>query len=688
MKPSINKLPDFITCKCELTQLEFAEGTPGESRIPTFKMVANTGGPMKLQWWDFPVVVDLSRVKIPTNSVPIRMNHDPDRGVGHTTECFTDGKKMICSGMISRDTEEAREIISSSQKGFPWQASIGLSIMPGGVDRIESNMVVEINGRKLKGPINVVRDSELSEISFVDLGADRRTSATVVAQSGGNEMKNVSVVSGNDSVVRDSLETPPVQTPAENKSVIAGDSTGEDVPVSLPAGGVTPVQVVDADAVMKESRRIAATETSRVASIRKLCAGNHPDIEAKAIVDGWTMDKVELEVLRAARPKVQAAAIHLSDAPVTAQVLEAACYQTSHMSGLEKMFSEEILEASNRRYRSRLGLQEMILEAAYANGFTGRSFKSSPRECLRYAFGRSDIEASGVSTINIGGILSNIANKFLLEGFFAVEMVWRQMSAVRNVSDFKTVTSYRLIGKDQYELIAPGGTFKHGDLAEETYTNKADTYGLMLNVDRRDIINDDLGAITTVPRKLGRGSGLKINDIFWTIWLANGGSFFGSGNANISTGALGIAGLTAAELVFLDQVDGDGKPIGILPKFILVPTAHSATAAALFRSTELRDTTAATKYPVANPHAGKFQVLTSRYLGNAAFPGYSAVKYYLLADPNDLPVVEVAFLNGQESPTIETSDADFNQLGIQMRGFHDFGVALQDPKGGVQSSGV
>ena len=33
----------------------------------------------------------------------------------------------------------------------------------------------------------------------------------------------------------------------------------------------------------------------------------------------------------------------------------------------------------------------------------------------------------------------------------------------------------------------------------------------MLTIDRRDIINDDLGAITTVPRKLGRGSGLKIN---------------------------------------------------------------------------------------------------------------------------------------------------------------------------------
>jgi hypothetical protein len=46
---------------------------------------------------------------------------------------------------------------------------------------------------------------------------------------------------------------------------------------------------------------------------------------------------------------------------------------------------------------------------------------------------------------------------------------------VRNVNDFKTVTSYRLVGKDQYELVAPTGEIKHGTLGEEKYTNKADT---------------------------------------------------------------------------------------------------------------------------------------------------------------------------------------------------------------------
>ena len=107
----------------------------------------------------------------------------------------------------------------------------------------------------------------------------------------------------------------------------------------------------------------------------------------------------------------------------------------------------------------------------------------------------------------------------------------------------------------------------------------------------------------------------------------------------------------------------------------------------LWRSLEIRDTTASTKYPVANPHQGKFRVAVSRYLGNAIYAGNSTTAWYLLAEPADLPVIEVAFLNGQEAPTIETAEADFSVLGVQMRGYHDFGVALQDARGGVKSKG-
>jgi hypothetical protein len=52
-----------------------------------------------------------------------------------------------------------------------------------------------------------------------------------------------------------------------------------------------------------------------------------------------------------------------------------------------------------------------------------------------------------------------------------------------------------------------------------------------------------------------------------------------------------------------------------------------------------------------------------------------------------LPLVEIAALNGRVEPIVETADAEFNVLGIQMRGFSDIGVALQEKRAAVYADG-
>jgi hypothetical protein len=636
-----------LTALAEIDLTAAAEGSPA---LPRFRMVAYTGGPMQIAGWHYPVVLDLAGLAVPSQSRPIRFGHDPLSGVGHTDAIRVEQGQLVATGVVSRDTAAAREVVASSKNGFPWQASVGTSVEE--FEFVKASQTTLVNGRQFSGPINVVRKATLGEISFVDLGADAATSASIAAQQADDDDES------------SSCETVPAPT--------------EPVPASPPP---TPPAVPPA---VEALRVQMAAESDRLAAVRRICAGRFPAIEARAIRDGWDATRTELEVLRATRPA--APAIHVPDNRITAPVLEAACYLTAGLrTGIETC-DPATRDLAARRFDRGIGLQELFMEAAWANGYTGRSFRDR-RGLMRAAFGQS-VEA-GFSAIDIGGILSNVANKFLLDGFFAVERVWRNICSVRNVSDFKTVTSYRLIGKDQYELVAPGGELKHGTLGNESFTNKADTYGLMLSIDRRDIINDDLGAITTVPRKLGRGSGLKINDVFWTTFMANN-AFFAAGNKNLISGAssaLGIDGLTAGEVAFYDQIDSDGKPIGVMPAILLVPTSLAAIGSQLFKSLELRDTTASTKFPVANPHQGKFRVEVSRYLANAQYAGNSNKAWYMLAEPGDLPVIEVAFLNGQEAPTIESAEADFSLLGIQMRGYHDFGVALQDYRGGVKSAG-
>ncbi len=689
---SEDKLLNLQACSVEF---EAAPADGNESTLRRFTMTAYTGGPMQLNGWRYPVVVDLQGMQMGKQRRPILLDHmrDVDFVVGQTDSIAVMNNSLIVAGQVMGDSPKARQVISLNDKGFAWQASIGARADQ--VEFVAEGKSTMVNGQEVTGPINVARRSMLGEVSFVVLGADDNTSAQIAASQ---DATNIS--SSSDSPVEKptaidawlgvhGFETETLtaaQTHALKQMFAVAHSKIDSAPARTSESNSEPAQSASgpaADAVTA-LRASMASELKRIATIRTICKERDTSIEARAIAEGWDTTRTELEILRTQRP--QAPAIQSIDRSVSGEILEAACMIASRHSDVETLYEPKTLEAATRRFRGGITLQELILEAAWANGYTGRNFRDS-REVLRFAFAPS-IQA-GLSTIEVSGILSNVANKFLLEGFFSVERVWRNICAVRTVNDFKTISSYRLIGKDQYELVAPGGEISTGTLGEEKYTNKADTYGLMLAIDRRDFINDDLGAITTVPRKLGRGSGLKINDIFWTTFL-NNAAFFAAGNRNYILGAntnLGIDGLTLGETTFMDQVDADGKPVGIMPQILLVPTAISTTAAQLYKSLEMRDNTANSKTTTSNPHQGKYRVEVSRYLGNATYAGASGRAWYLLADPNDLPVIEVAFLNGQESPTIETAEADFNILGVKMRGYHDFGVALQDPRGGLKSKG-
>jgi hypothetical protein len=658
-----DRVPERLSLVCQTNITLEAAAVEGGAAIPRFTMVAYTGESMYVNDWRFPVVVALEGLSIPSQRRPVRFAHSMYAGVGHTERIAIEAGRLIVEGVVSRETAAAQDVVTSGKRGFPWQASIGVTVME--TEFVRAGKSVTVNGRTFEGPLYVARRAVLGEISFVDLGADGGTSATIAAHLQEND------------VMDDNAKTPVTPTDESNPTVVP-----EPVRAGVTDGGGKEANPSVAPAA--EIRAQVLAETKRIAAIRSICGSRFPQIEEQAIAEGWTAERVELEKLRASRPK--APAVHVSTDVMNGQVLEAACMLAGKVTQVEALYDEQVLNVATRRFRGGIGLQELLLEAARANGYTGWNFRDS-REVLRCAFGKG-LQA-GFSTIDIGGILSNVANKFLLEGFFSVERTWRNICAVRNVSDFKTVTSYRLIGKDQYEQVAPSGELKHGTLGEQAYTNKADTYGLLLSIDRRDIINDDLGAITTVPRKLGRGSGLKINDIFWSVFM-NNAAFFSAGNNNYLTGAdtaLSIEGLSKAEVAFLNQTDPDGKPLGAMPAIVLVPTVLSAIATVLYKSLEIRDTTASMRYPVANPHTGKFRAEVSRYLSNAQYTGHSDKAWYLLADPIDLPVIEVAFLNGQEAPTIESADADFNVLGVQMRGYHDFGVALQEPRGGIKSKG-
>lgn len=662
----------------------------GDSKLRKFSMTAYTGRAVRVAgFWDAPVVMDIKGIRLGNGKKPILLDHDARQRVGHTETVTADGAGLYATGLISGASAAAQEVEASSLNGFPWQASVGLVVSD--ATFVKEGKQVTVNGQLHEGPIYVARRSTLKEISFVTLGADDHTSAKVAAAANGKE----TAMNEFEKWLRAMEFDPEALTDAQKKTLKAqfdAEQKAKETPTTPAAGAPLTAAATPAptfEETLKQERALRAAEESRVAAVREVAA-KYPEILAKAIGEGWDKERttiaVELAELRAGRPT--GPAIHAAaNGPAEGILVEAALAQAGRLDDLEQRFKPEVLEAAHTRYRGRIGLQEMLLEAAWQGGYSGRSGHQAIRGDLR------QVLKAAFSTLSLPGILSNNANKYLLAGFTNVENVWSLIAARGNLNDFKTTTRYRMTGAFEFEELGPAGEIKHGNVGDESFTISLDTYAKMYAITRKDIINDDLGALTDIPRRIGRGAGLKVNTVFWTKFLDNA-SFFTTGAGNYFTGAstnLQSSSLKTALQMFRDQVDPDGKPLAITPRVLLVPTALEVTALELMTSTNYNTGGAATdtKVPNRNIWAGMFTPAVSAYLGNTTFSANaSSTAWYLLADPQDIPVIEIAFLNGMEQPTVESADADFDTLGIQMRGWFDFGVEKQDGRGGVKSKGA
>lgn len=631
--------------------------------LKRFSMNAYTGGAMHLTGYSLPVVVDLAGLHIPKQNQPILKDHDQTQIVGHSTQIEKINGELHVAGLVSGSGPAAEEVRTTGKNGFPWQASIGASVKR--LQSVPKGNTVTVNGQTFQGPILIARESELREVSFCAMGADSNTSAHVEGQ------------------------------------FIMPQSTAET------QNSKQTLEEIKAQAAEAEGKRI-----ERVKQILNNC----PDyIQAKAVEEEWTeqeANEVALINLRASRPKPNQPC--LTNARQVRQLTEEMPPAPSHRSAGGYPDKYEIIEASAcieagmTEAEAGQFYDQRVMNAAVSREFRGYSIvaimkdaialdggdpnaRMTDREFIKAAFtaDRNIQASSGFSTFSVPGILGNVANKHLLNGYNAVPTTWRKFCGIADHKDFKAHTHYRLTGSGEFKKVGPAGELQHVSVKETSYSSQLDTEGAIITLTRQDIINDDMGAFVKLPRILGRMSALKVEETVYILLLSNPGSFFSAGNKNYLAGAntaLAIESLTAGEMTFLDQVDENGKPILLSPAVLLVPTDLKVTAQQLHADLKVVTGEVATVTD-GNPHSGKFEPVPSPYLKSAAFSGSSTKAWYLFNNPADVAAMEVAFLNGNQNPIIEHTDVDFHQLGMSWRAYHDFGVAMADAKAAFKAKG-
>ena len=675
----------------------------GENGSPEFTMQAYGGGRLHLGNFPHPAVIAAEGVEVHggADTIPILRDHDGKRPVGH-------GKPIVASdslqveGTISQTSDDAKQIIEASRNGYPWQASIG-GRMTEKPTFVKAGKSVTVNGRRQSGPVYVVNAFMWTETSVVSVGADADRATTSIAAT--SDPKGLDMdfqewleAQGFEDVSDTQRQTLRAAYDAEHKS---DDAIELD---KLKASNALDEMRAEAVTVSKELKKISRIS----AQYGDRCDDSLIDsLEAKALTGKISAETFELELLKASRPLPNGSGTAPTYAGADCNAITAALCNSIGMD-------EESVSNSLKTEVGVKAAEKAMNDAATLRGFNvhklihtvlhahGRSVSpgqgiddsvlASALEC------GSNVRASaGFSTVSLPGILSRVANKAMLQSYNDGMGVAREFCAETDTTDFKQFDRYRMTEAGDFEELGATGEIKSSTLTEETLSNQVKTYGRMFGITRQMLINDDLGAMLAIPSLLGKMAARTLEKSVISL-LANASTgaastnfFFSTSSAkkkaNYAAGAataLDIDALGTAYKLFLDQVDSQGNPIMVEPSLLLVTNKNAVNARKLFNDAAYRFTNADTKETTENQWQGMFRPLVSPFLSQLAT---TEDEYYLLPTPSDTAVINIAYLRGQRSPVISQSDVDFNQLGVQMRGVFDFGVALWDQRLAVKMAG-
>jgi hypothetical protein len=279
-----------------------------------------------------------------------------------------------------------------------------------------------------------------------------------------------------------------------------------------------------------------------------------------------------------------------------------------------------------------------------------------------------------VGTSDFPLLLAALAGKTLDQEYADAPTHYKQWCAIGSVPDFKDVTRVEISEIGELALIPELAPYTQAKFAERQEKNRVYTYGKKYGISRQAVINDDLDGFLRIPRAFARSAARMPQILALKKLLANpvllkdSVATFASGHGNLLTSgdyaldtlAHAEAGIRKAKALMGKQrqfVHGDNEAeaayLNLMPKFMLVNSEDEFIALQALKSAGALSNANA---GVVNPLAGwGIQVISDENITNAAWSG-TATQWFMFASPKDAPVIEVVFLNGQQTPYQEEAD--------------------------------
>jgi len=563
------------------------------------------------------------------NAGSVLRNHDPDQIVAKPVRVWIDPETKKGRAIIQFGTTDlAERTFQEVREGLLRGVSVGYRIKE--YRWLEEDEVWE----RFEGPGIVATRWDVLEISLVSVPADHTVGVGRSAKTneGGNAMP---------------------------------EKTQEQVPEEREPQPSTP----DPAEVLKQERE-------RVRAIRELGRQfNLDELANKLIDEGVSLEEARAKFLEELAQRKQ---------PVGPSV-------SAHVVEDER---DKIRAAAVDGIRLRAGWK-IEKPAEGAERFRGMTLERLAEYCLRKAGvnteGLTRVQlvqrAFSHSTSDFPNILMDAVNKSLLDAYREVPTTYRQWTRVVSASDFKKKYVVRLGSFSELGLVPEGAEFKEKTVSEEKEEYSIATYGALFSITRQAIINDDLDAFSRIPQQLGRAARRTIEKTVYGILNSNpnmsdGNPLFSSAHNNVGTaGAISNTTLKEIRKLMGQQKDPDGNLIYLRPGYIIVPPAIATDAMEWMNSTFFPGKSNNQQ----NIWKGWADVIETPYV--SADAGGSDTAWYVIADPMLIDTVEVAFLDGQEEPTIET-ERGFGVDGVRFKVRLDFGAAPIDWRGMYKNPGA
>jgi len=353
---------------------------------------------------------------------------------------------------------------------------------------------------------------------------------------------------------------------------------------------------------------------------------------------------------------------------------------------------------ADQRDKFRSGVSEAIAirmgttEDKGGNEFRGHTLLDIAKASLKL----SGISMTGMDKMRIVGaafthtssdfpyLLENSLGKELQRAYGEFDETWRDIAYVSSVPDFKQNSRIRLGSFNSLDVIPEGGEYTSGSFGEEKETIQAQTKGKMISLTRQMIINDDLNGFMRIAGMMGRAAARTVgNDVYGIITdnaaLFDGTALFHADHNNLaaSGAAPTIVTLGAARTAMRKQMDPDSNDyLDIRPTIIVCGVELEDTINTLMAS-ETDPSQANSRKP--NIFRRAFKVI--------ADPRLDATEWYLFANPSEVPTLEIAFLDGNQTPYLE-SQQGFTVDGTQWKVRLDYGTTGNDFRGGYKNPGA